>query len=153
MFIEITAGDERDSPGLEVARHNVVTWRIRSLFHWRHVAIRACVKRAISTRQGNITADSRALDAWRASQRSENLLGKTLTRRYVWILRVRQRDRARPQIMRLEPEILLGQPNETRDQQRRAGEQCHLKCDLRTDENFAESLLSNASTGAAAAFL
>src|SRR5262249_3685318 len=67
MFIQITSGDERNSPGLEVSWHYVVTWRIRSIFHRRDIAVRPRVKRAISTSERNIAADGCALDAWRVA--------------------------------------------------------------------------------------
>ena len=79
VFFEITAGDERDSPSLEISRHYVVTRRGRAIFSRRHIAIGARVKRAIPTVQRNIAADSGALDAGRFTQRGECLLDKALT--------------------------------------------------------------------------
>src|SRR5262249_14013437 len=116
VFVEITSGDERNSPGLQIAGHNVVAWCARSLFDRQDIAVRARVKRAISTGEGNIAADSRALDARRVSQGRECLLNETLARRRIRILRDWQIDGANPKITRLEPEILLAQPNETGDE-------------------------------------
>src|SRR5262249_34213015 len=112
MFIEITPRDERNSQALEISRHNVVAWGARAVFDWRHIAVRTGVKRAIPAGERNIAADSRALDAWRIAQRSENLLGKTLARRPVGIVRGRHVDRSNPEVVRLKPKVLSAQPNE-----------------------------------------
>src|SRR5690242_1447658 len=115
MFIEITAGNQRNSPGFEISGHNVVTGCVCPVLQRRHIAVRTRIKRAISTSERNITADRCALDAWLLTQYRKELLSKTLTRRSVCIFRCRHGDRAGPQIMRLESEVLLRQPYETRD--------------------------------------
>ena len=53
----------------------------------------------------------------------------------------------------LKPGILLTQPNETRNEQRRAREQRDRERDLRADKNFAETLLPHTAARSAAAFL
>src|SRR4030095_7772792 len=153
VFIEVAPCDERDSPDLEVARHDVVTRRARSVFPRWHIAVRTRVKRTTSKRHWNIAADSGALDAHCVDQCGECLLNQTLTRRLVWIARGRQVDRADPEVMRLEPQLLLAEANETGDKQRGAGKQTHRKCDLCAHENLSESLLPKTSTRSTPSFL
>src|SRR5438046_7476899 len=80
------------------------------------------------------------------------LVNKALTRRTVWVLRSRQGNRTRPKILGAEAKVLLTQADETRDQQRRAGQQSDRERDLRADEDFSEALLAHTATRAAAAF-
>ena len=61
--------------------------------------------------------------------------------------------KAGPEIVRLEARVLLAQPDETRDEQRRTCKQGHRKSDLCADEQLAEPLLAHATRRATAALL
>ena len=74
-----------------------------------------------------------------------NCSAKRVRDRDIGILRLRHDGEADPEILRLEPGILLTQPHETGDEQRRAGEQRDRKRDLRADQQFAETLLPHAA--------
>src|SRR5205807_324731 len=138
--------------GFEISRRDVVAWPIRALLDRRNVAIPARVKRAVTTVQRNIAADGGALEAGHILQRVEKLLGKTLARGVVRILRRRKRDSASPKFLRMEAEVLLTQANETRDKQSGAGEQRDRERDLCADQNFAKTLLTQTAGGPPPAF-
>ena len=128
-----------------------MTRRSRALFHRRQLVIAPRVERSVTAIQRNVPTNGRGLDAGNIAQRVEQLFDKTLTRCSVGILRSGQCDRAGPEVLRPETEILLTQTNETRDEQRRAGKQRHRKRNLRSNQNLAQPLLAATATGSAAA--
>ena len=152
VFIEVTASQERHSPSLEISGSNLVTGHDRALLDWRNIAIAPRIKITTEANQRNIAADSRALETRNTAQLMQCLFNKTLTRRRVGILRGRQCNRARPKILGTEADVLLTQADETRDEQRCAGQQRDRERDLRADEDFAEALLAHTAARAAAAF-
>src|SRR4029077_14088259 len=87
VFVKITPGNERNSPGLQISRRDIVTRRSGPAFGWGHLAICAGVKGAIPTVKRNIAANCSVFDTWRVTQRGNCSLDKTLTRGLVWVLR------------------------------------------------------------------
>src|SRR4029077_835754 len=81
VFVKITPGNERNSPGLQISRRDIVTRRRGPAFGWGHLAICASVKGTISTVKRNIAADCGVFDTGCVAQRSNCSLDKTLTRR------------------------------------------------------------------------
>src|SRR5439155_12996690 len=152
VFIEVTASQERHSPGFEISGSNLVTRHDLTLLDWRNITIAPRVKIATEANQRNIAADGRALERGNTAQRMECLFNKTLTRRTVWVLRGRQCNRTRPKILGTEAKVLLTQADETGDEQRSAGQQRDRERDLRANEDFAEALLAHTAARAAAAF-
>src|SRR5205807_7487862 len=112
MLVKLAAGQQRNPQGFEISRRDIVAGPIRALLDRRNVTIPARVKRAVTTVQRNIAADGGALEAGHILQRVEKLLGKTLARGVVRILRRRKRDSASPKFLRMEAEVLLTQANE-----------------------------------------
>src|SRR5262249_26827132 len=123
VLIELTASQERHSPGLEISGSNLVTGRDRAVLHWRDITIAPRIKISTEPNQRNIAANSHALETPNTAPLMECLLNKTLTRRRVGILRGRQCNRTRPKILGTEADVLLAQADETRDEQRCASQQ------------------------------
>src|SRR5215831_17401575 len=93
VLIEIASCQNRNAPGLEITRRNVVAWGRRPLVHRQHLAISTRIKRRISaaaSQQWNIPANSYTLKTWNRSQRGEQSLYETLTRPEIRILCRRQ---------------------------------------------------------------
>src|SRR5436190_1896559 len=107
VFIELTASQKWHSPRLEISGSNLVTGRDRALLDWRNIAITPRIKVTTEANQRNIAADGRALETRNTAQFIKRLFNKTLTRRKVGILRGRQCNRTRPQILGTEAEVLL----------------------------------------------
>src|SRR6266496_3882027 len=151
VLIELTSSQKGNTPGLEIIGRDVVAWRAGAFLHGRNIAVRAHIKRSITSIQRNIAADCRALETVNIAQLIKYLFCKTLTRLSIGILRDRQCNCARPKILGMEAYVLLTQPDETRDEQRRAGQQRDRERDLRAYEDFAETLLVHTAARAAAA--
>src|SRR5206468_3717696 len=151
VLIELAASQKRNTPGFEIFGRDVVAWRAGAFLHGRNIAVRARVKRSITSIQGNIAADCRALETANIVQLIKYLFCKTLTRRSIGILRDRECNCARPKTLGTEADVLLTQTDETRDEQRCAGQQRDRERDLRAYENFAETLLAHTAARAAAA--
>ena len=52
MFIEFTTGEERNSPGPEKTRRNIMAWGACALLYRRDVTIGTGVKRPIAAPEG-----------------------------------------------------------------------------------------------------
>src|SRR5207249_10433951 len=139
VLIELAASQKGNTPGFEIIGRDVVAWRAGAFLHRRNIAVRARIKCSITSIQRNIAADCRALETANIAQLIKYLFCKTLTRLSVGILRDRQCNCARPKILGTEADVLLTQTDETRDEQRRAGQQRDRECDLRAYEDFAET--------------
>src|SRR5207248_252879 len=122
MLVKLTAGQQWNSPSFQICRRDVVARPISTLFDWWNIAILARVESTVTAVQRNVATDGRALEARHVLQRVEKLLGETMARHVVGILRRRERDSASPKFLRLEAEVLLTQSNETGDEQCRAGQ-------------------------------
>src|SRR5438445_13608097 len=96
VLIEIASCQNRNAPSLEITRRNVVDRGRRSLVHRQDFAVSARIKRRISAAgpQGNITAEGNILKTRNRSQRSKQMLYKTLPRLDIRVLRCRESDRA-----------------------------------------------------------
>ena len=123
MLIELTSSQKRNTPGFKIIWRNIVAWCGLAFLHGRNITVRARVKRSITSIQRNIAADCRAFEAGNIAQLVERLFCKTATRRSIGILRCRQCDRAGPQILGMEADVLLTQTDETHDEQRCSGQQ------------------------------
>src|SRR5439155_19447575 len=117
VFIEVTASQERHSPGLEISGSNLVTRHDLTLLNWQNITIAPRIKITTEANQRNIAADVRALKPGHTAQRIQCLFKKTLTRRTVGVLRGREGNRTRPKILGAEAEALLIQADEARDEQ------------------------------------
>src|ERR1700730_9799812 len=62
VLIELAASQKRNTPGFEIIGRDVVAWRTGPFLHGRNIAVPARVKRSITSIQGNIAADCRALE-------------------------------------------------------------------------------------------
>src|SRR5205807_121185 len=148
---EFAAGQKRNSPGSERSGRDVVAWCVGALLDRRNFAIATCVKCAVAAVQRNIAANSCAFDPGYIAQSIKSLFNETLTRRRVGILRNGQCDRAGPETLRAESNVLLSEANKTRDEQSRACQERDRQRDLRADENFTEPLLPRAASSTATA--
>src|SRR5438132_560391 len=151
VLIEFASGQKRKSPGSEISGRDVVAWCVGALLDRRNFAIATCVKCAVAAVQRNIAANSRAFDPGYIAQSIKSLFNETLTRRRVGILRNGQCDRAGPETLRAESNVLLGEANKTRDEQGRACQKRDRQRDLCADENFTEPLLPRAAGSTATA--
>ena len=121
LLVEIATGQERDAQGPEPSRRDVVGGRAFALRDGRNVAIRARVeRRAAAIEERKPAADRRFLHTGRGAQGARHLLGETRAGSDVRILRLRHDGESDPEILGLETGILMAQPHETRDEQRRA---------------------------------
>ena len=105
VFVKVAARQNRNAPGLEISRRDIVRRRGRALRDGQHVALRPGVKCLVPARQRKIAADRRALESGNGFQRLVDLIAKTGARGEIRILRRRQRDKTDPEILRFKSEI------------------------------------------------
>ena len=72
VLIELTPSQKGNAPGFEIIGRDVVACA-GAFLHGRNIAVRASVKRSISTSERNITADCRALETGNIAQLIERL--------------------------------------------------------------------------------
>ena len=92
VLIEIAAGENRNSPGPEKSRCQIVRWRAFAFADRRDVAFRSRVKcRTGATEEREITAERGVLESRRFAQRVLQSLPETRARCHIGISRLRER--------------------------------------------------------------
>src|SRR5438876_8458339 len=118
MLIEIASRQNRNAPGLEIIRSDIVAGGCGTLIQRQNFSVRPGVKRVTGGGgdQRNIGADRGALDTWNPLQRRESFFHETLAGGDIGIWRLWQRDQADPHIFGTEPNVLPAQLHEARNE-------------------------------------
>ena len=111
--MEGAAGEERNAPGLEGARRNVVRRRSGTLVDGQNVAVGPGVERAVAAGEWDIAAQADLFETGHGLEGRVELLREPGARRDVGIRRGRQGDETDPEILRPKAKVLVTQPNET----------------------------------------
>src|SRR5207237_517120 len=116
MLIKIASRQNGNAEGLKISRANVMRRSAKTLTHRRNISLRPCIESSsVPTSKGHVS-QCYALEFRYNSKRVLDLLAQTLPSRHVWIARLREGDKADPQMIGPEAERLPAQLDEAGNQ-------------------------------------